>query len=287
MVHLSWRTCRPLIYFCFSLLFLSAPALAQLGKPAARKKPKAKPAAAKETKPESAAPKAAADAATIKAWINAGLAYNLASGDFFRQQEAFYQTGSDSFPGQMEQTNRMSFTAGAHALYRPFATQTGFLSHLSVWAGIQYLNKGFDTQFTMANLEVPYTDQTIFSEQFRATYLAPSIGLRLGNKYYADLGLSYDLLLSGSWKRTITHKASEPADGIIGGNYQTEVTDIDQNLDSNVLKAGSPGFVAGLGAWFHPRIGARLGLQSNPRFFKSGADVQNLQFNFQVLISLL
>lgn len=287
MVHLSWRTCRPFICFCFSLLFLSAPALAQLGKPAARKKTKAKPAATKETKPESAAPKPAADAATIKAWINAGLAYNLASGDYFQQQEAFYQTGSDSLPGAMERTNLMAFTAGAHALYRPFATQPGFLSHLSIWAGIQYLKKGFDTKFTMANLEVPYTDQTTFSEQYRATYLAPSVGIRFGTKYYADLGMSYDLLLSGTWKRTITHKATQAGAGVIGGNYETEVTDNNQKLDSKVLQSGSLGLAAGVGAWFHPRIGARLGLQSNPRFFRSGADVQNLQLNFQVLFSIL
>lgn len=288
MVHLCKHPFSWLICVFLSALIMAQPAQAQKkGKPAPKGKPKPKSATVSAPKAEPTSQEPIPSAPSFTAWINAGLAYNRASGNFFTQQEAFYQTGSDSFPGTMERTHRMAFTGGAHGLFRPFASQPGLWSHLGVWAGIQYLKKGFDTKFTMRNLEVPYTDQTVFAETFRASYLAPSLGIRLGSAYYVDLGMSYDLLLSGTWKRTISHTASDPGSGIIGGNYTTEVSANDSKLDSGVLQSGSLGLVAGLGAWIHPRLGARLGLQSNPRFFKNGADVQNLQLSFQVLFSIL
>ena len=216
--------------------------------------------------------------------IYVGPAMNLAFGNFFLAQNAYYETSSTLYPASVVNTDFISFTAGAQFRYSPFLKNDPTIGLLGFGIGVAYLQRGYKSEFKNQNLTLEYIDKTGINESIKANYLSTNLFIRYGNKLFFEIGPSLDWLISGTLKSELTRATSGTK--AYNGAFETGETKPDQDLKSDYLTSGGLGWTAGFGGLFTPMFGARFHTTYNPAFLKEGANLTNLQFSIQATITI-
>ena len=220
-----------------------------------------------------------------------GPAFLRTQGDYLEYQTQYYFTGTSQLPVNGTFNLRMTFFQfGAQLRVAPFYDKKGALSWLSFGLGLMNNGKGFSHEFSIQNRMVNYNDVTVVNEKYRADYISVPLTVRFGNRIYADFGVCFDNLLSGTMNQTIVRETSEI--NVSGASVQPfkpafqTAAEYNYPLTSKVMKSTVAGVVFGAGGHITKNIGVRVLAHSNNGFFKDEPSLRQFVFSTQAIFTI-
>lgn len=210
-----------------------------------------------------------------------GPSFNMASGSFADNPVSLLKSNNPNFIySDSPSKNLFYFIAGAQ--YRFFLNPKGdgFQSYLSFGAGLMYQKRGYSHTLQMINKSIlTYEDKIVLEEKYRAHYVSIPLTARIGKQVFGELGVTADILASGSLAREMERGTS--GDSIFVYYYSTFYKN--EYKTSKVQPRIGLGYLFGAGYEFSENFGIRLfGTLSN-RYFIKGPDLQNLQLSIQLI----
>jgi hypothetical protein len=211
----------------------------------------------------------------------AGLAAtaSLANGPMISEFKSKYQQNSPEVAATAKSTPLYFAGFFANAVYRPFQNEP--LSKLAVVAGLQYYKRGFTMLYEQdySHKDKSITDLTNYRETFKFNQIGIPISVRYGKKYFAEMGVCYNVLFGSSKIASIVHEQT--------GNdaYKGGFTISDRErfvVSSDLIDRRSTNFILGLGAQLNSLTNVKLEFMRIGKTFLVGSDFNNTIIQFKI-----
>jgi hypothetical protein len=178
---------------------------------------------------------------TIRAEIFVATTSSFSMGNFISDHQIYSES---TFKDATIKQNIWPLTFGTlGGQLRILANKEGTLSNFSISTGMYYTKRGFNQSYVFTS-ENNGTEKLKYTEKYTINNIVIPFLLRLGNKYFVELGPSYDYFLSATRKQKLSHSAS--GSGAYDGGY--EVKDSETfDLNKTLFDKSSIGFTIGAG----------------------------------------
>lgn len=207
--------------------------------------------------------------------VFAGPALNNATGDFLKFQEGYYETGQPYLVAAGEFKNYFGATGGLAIRIAPWWNNSGVMSELSFWTGMQYFRRGLVHQFSMENFRVkPASDFTRWRESYSSNHISIPLMARFGSKFHIETGIAPELFLGGIMEQEI--KRQSFGNSAFAGGFDEQET-ISYKLSGKTMKTLTMGFNLGLGYNFVQEFGMKLFVNYNTGYFKEQPSLKQTQ----------